>query len=61
MGWCYSIPSMGYFLSIIISSPASSSSFVIITIMHPTHVLLSCQLETPSYIGSGFFFSHEGN
>jgi hypothetical protein len=47
-------------LIIIFFSPASSTSFVIITIMHPTQALLSCQLETPSYIGSGLFCHMRG-
>jgi hypothetical protein len=34
---------------------------VIITIMHPKQILLSCQLETPSNIGSGFFSHMKGN
>jgi hypothetical protein len=29
--------------------------------MHPKQVFFSCQLETPSYVGSGFFCHMKGN
>jgi hypothetical protein len=54
---------MGYFFSsIILSFPNLLLPLIVIsTIMHPKQVLLSCQLETPSYIQSGFFWHMKGN